>query len=944
MISKFTFYVTAVLLLVFINTLALAQNTTLSGTVVDQASQETLPGVSVTIKGTTAGTSTDGKGMFTLVVKQSLPFTLVVTYIGYKTVEQTITGPASDIRISLEAQSVLGQEVVVAATRAPQSILESPVSIERLGVTAIRETPAANFYDALTNLKGVELSTQSFTFKSVNTRGFNANGNVRFNQLIDGMDNQAPGLNFAVGNVVGISEIDLESAELLPGASSALYGAGGTNGTLLLTSKDPFQYQGLSVQFKTGANHVDEQQRGLSNWQDMQLRYAKAWNNKFAFKANISYLQANDWQGQDYSNFDRFNQTSKTGDRQTDPNYDGVNSYGDEINANMRDVAQAVLLQGRAAFTSQYQAATGMAPSEAQVQGFLSANPQTRPFFLGTAAGIIPNQAVSRTGYIESNLVNFGSRSLKTSGSINYKITNDIQALAQAYWGSGTSVYTGADRYSLSNFNLGQYKLELKGKNFFLRGYTTQERSGEAYNATALASLLNEAFKPSATWFPQYVGNYVGAVSAGANDAQAHVAARAASDQGRFVPGSVQFETAKSSIISRTIGPAGGAKFNDKSNMYHYEGMYNFSSALKFAEFLVGGSYRIYDLNSDGTIFDDLNKDLSIKEYGAYAQLGKRMFNEKFKLTGSIRYDKNENFEGRFTPRVAGVITIAENNNIRLSYQTGFRNPTTQNQYIDLLVRAGSRLIGALPSVIDKYNLRNNRPYTNDSYQAFVAAGRNNPALLQEYTFQEFKPEKVEAYEIGYKGLLSNKLLFDTYYYYNRYNDFITGIILFQNQTPDNPAGLAAPARFETVVNNPETVTAQGWAAGLDYNPGRFNFNGNVSYNKLSDIPGEFFNDYNTPEYRFVLGAGSRELVKNFGFNVAYRWQDKFTWRSSFITGEVPAFGTLDAQVSIKIPTYKSTLKIGGSNLLNKYYKTSFGNPQVGGLYYVSLLFDQFLR
>jgi outer membrane receptor protein involved in Fe transport len=83
------------------------------------------------------------------------------------------------------------------------------------------------------------------------------------------MDNQAPGLNFAVGSIVGLSELDVESMELLQGASSALYGPGGMNGTLLINSKDPFKYQGLSFQMKNGVMHTDGKYRDPSpyyNW------------------------------------------------------------------------------------------------------------------------------------------------------------------------------------------------------------------------------------------------------------------------------------------------------------------------------------------------------------------------------------------------------------------------------------------------------------------------------------------------------------------------------------------------------------------------------------------------------------------------------------------------------------------------------------------------------
>lgn len=938
----------------------LAQNTTVSGTVTDKANSEPLAGVAITVKGRAVGTSTNENGRFTFTTSEKTPFTIVVTYIGYKTVEQTVSGPVSGLAISMETQAILGQEVVVAASRTPEKILESPVSIERVGSVAVRETAAPSFYDALTNLKGVETSTQSLTFRSINTRGFNANGNVRFNQFVDGMDNQAPGLNFSVGNIIGISDLDVESAELLPGASSALYGAGGTNGTLILNSKSPFTYPGLSMNFKQGLNHVDDYQRSQSGFEDMSIRYAKSWNNRFAFKINASVLQAQDWQAQDYSNFNRAANAPKPGDRASDPRYDGVNIYGDEPNSaypTLNAVAQAVQAQTRAGILQAtgntvdiVAALNASLPANAtptQIGLFLNNLPaalrpavQTMiPFYFGLRNNVVPNESVTRTGYQEKDLVDYDTHSFKTLSSLHYKFNSTVEAIAQANWGSGTSVYTGSDRYSLRKFNLGQYKLELKGNDFFVRAYTTQERSGDAYNATLLGTYMNEYSNPSSTWFPEYTAAYAQARLSGATDAQASVAARQFADRNRVQPGSAKFESLKSDITSRTIGPAGGAKFQDKTNMYHYEGMYNLTSALnQLFEFQVGASYRRYDLRSDGTIFDDLNKKLTIDEYGGFAQLGKKLLNEKLKLTAAMRYDKNENFEGRFTPRVSGVFTVAPNNNIRASYQSGFRNPTTQNQYIDLLVggSSGVRLIGGLASLLDKYDLRNNQGYTLTSLRA---------GAPEKYSFsRSFRPESVNAYEVGYKGLLGTNLLVDAYYYYNTYKDFISTVILLQTANGALPGPTNPAKTFSTVTNNPETVKSQGAALGLDYVYGKFNFTGNVSYNKLNDSNSALESEFNTPEYRFNIGVSNREIVKNVGFNAVYRWQDKFQWSSTFAAGEVPAFGTIDAQVSVKIPTYKSTIKFGGSNLLNKYYRTSFGNPQVGGMYYVSLLFDQFMR
>ncbi len=954
-----------------------AQSIVVSGTVTDKLTKEPVPGVSVTIKGKTVGSSTDLKGQFSFTTTEKPPITLLVSYVGYTSIERDITSATTNLTFELESGVILGQEVVVSASRTPERILESPVSVERISASQLKELPAPSFYDALSNLKGVEMSTQSMTFKSVNTRGFNANGNVRFNQYIDGMDNQAPGLNFSVGNIVGLSELDVDNVELLPGASSALYGAGGINGTLLMTSKNPYQYQGASFMYKAGINHVNDNatSQGIQEFKQLDVRLAKSWNNKFGFKTAFGFLQAKDWAATDTRNFDRTARQLKGGDRNSDPNYDGINVYGDEINQNMINVAQSV----NAANIAGINTATGGAIPNIQVQlnnifngllgvpanqlpssaqqatalGLLPAalRPTVQaymPFYiglrsLGTPTPLLTNQFVSRTGYAESDLVDYDTKSLKTSTSLHYKFTNTIEAIAQANWGTGTSVYTGTDRYSLRNFKIGQYKLELKGQDFFLRGYTTQERSGEAYNATILGTFINEAWKPSTTWFPQYIGNYIGARAAGQTDAAAQAFARSQADVGRLVPGTAGYETAKSAIASKTIGPANGAKFNDKTNLFHYEGMYNFSNALKnVVELQVGASYRDYFLHSDGTIFDDANRDITINEYGAFVQMGKK-FGDKFKLTVAGRYDKSMNFEGRITPRVTGVWTVAPNNNIRASFQTGYRNPTTQDQYIDLAVGGGStRLIGGLPESINKYGLNTNKGVTSASYKAFLAsaaAGAPNPALLQTYTFDAagLRPESVKSFELGYKGLATSKLLIDAYAYYNIYEDFIGGVELYQNPI----ATPAAPTvKFSVPVNINEQVKSYGAAFGLDYQVGKFNLSGNTSYNKLSDVSPTFDNNFNTPEWRFNAGIGSREIIKNFGFNVQYRWQDEFLWNSTFATGLVPAYSTFDAQVNLKVPSVKSVIKLGGSNILNKYYQTSFGNPSVGALYYLSFTFN----
>lgn len=974
-----------------------AQSVTVSGTVKKTSTGDPLIGVNIVVKGRVVGTTTNASGEFRLQTNSvPLPFTLVFSAVGFETKEFQVTESEQRIEMTMGERTIMGQEVVVSASRVEESILQSPVSIEKMDIIAIRETAAPSFYDALANMKGVEMSTQSLTFRSVNTRGFNANGNTRVVQMIDGMDNQAPGLNFSVGNIAGISELDLEGVELLPGAASALYGPNAINGIVLMTSKNPFQYQGLSAQAKVGVMSEANRSEPTTPFYDIAVRYAKAFNNKFAFKVNLSYLTAQDWQANDFNDQSLLNGFNpETGNRTNNPGFNGVNTYGDETNVNMR-----------ASLLPQLQN-----PQSPLTQGFIGLSQATGVPVNDLFNRLIPATAVSRTGYAERDLADYNTYSFKANAALHYRVNDKVEAILQGNYGQGTTVYTGADRYSITDFYLAQIKAELRGNNFFLRAYTTIENSGDAYAVGTLGAGINEAWKPSTTWFPQYFSTYAGgalqgfqqALMAGlgagqnpqqavagafaaveANSAALHAAARGIADQGRFLPGTPEFESASAAVRSRPIpgnAQGVGAKFLDKTSLYHFEGMYNFSELIdpKKLEIIVGANYRIYSLNSEGTLFatqrfvpenrkSDPNADeFNINEYGGYVQLQKRLLDDKLKLTGSVRYDKNENFKGQINPRASAVYTFAETHNIRASFQTGFRIPTTQDQYIELRTPQAT-LLGGLPLFRERFDMTNNPVYTLQSVQRFGAALRAGQSpqqaaqQLQVFQFRDFDPERVQTYEVGYKSLIGKKLMIDAYYYYSNFQNFLGSQVVLQ----DLPGGAPAPLSllggnadrevFSFPVNSDVNLRNHGWALGMDYMlPRGFTVGGNVSYNSLigeEDLPEGFETSFNTPKYRFNLNLGNRNLIKNVSFNMAYRWQDEFVWQSSFVgpairganQSVIPAFSTLDAQVSLKIPSIKSILKVGGSNLLNQGYRQAWGNPTVGGMYYISILFDEFLN
>lgn len=906
-----------------------------SGKVVDSATGESLPGVNIKVKDKVVGTITNAAGEFSITVSQAPPLTLIFSYVGYATQEVEITQPSvTGLEIRMEEQILFGQDVVVSASRVEESILKSPVSIEKLDILDIQNTAATSFYEGLAGLKGVDFSTQSLTFRSINTRGFGANGNTRFVQLIDGIDNQAPGLNFAVGNIVGINDLDLESAELIPGAASALYGPNAINGILLLTSKNPFEYQGLSAYAKTGVNHVDERDDDLSLYQDYGFRYAKAFNNKWAFKVTASYLKANDFRGVDTrdqglatAGVVERGATERGGNRF----YDGVNVYGD-FGITVGAVADAAIAGGNTSL------------------------PPIRTLLPDDESGYF-----TPTGFTEASFVDNTTESIKLGGALHYRLNDKLELFGQVNYGAGSTVYTANDRFVLDNFSITTAKVELRGSDFYLRGYTTQENSGDSYAANTLASLINQQ-----TYLSPYLQTFAGARLAGASVEQAHAAARVSADNAQPQPGSAEFNTLAAQLRATSIAD-GGAKFLDKSDLYHMEGSWDLSNKIDFADVVVGGNFRRYALNSSGTLFalENDGSEVGFNEYGAYLQASKSLASDNLKLQGSVRYDKNEFFKGQLSPRISAVGTISQNHNLRGSFQRGFRIPTTQDQFIDLDV-VTRRLIGSNDLLVDRYRFKTNTVYTTESVAAARAA--DNPALLtvENRVNNEFKTEKVNTFEIGYKGLfMDGKLLVDAYYYYSIYKDFIAEIDFTQaipngltgaNPDANSPAqrqaivdGTVPTQRYGFDINADGNVKSQGWALQVDYQIGNgYEIGGNVAYNELTsqqDLLDQGFRaSYNTPKYRYNIKFANRKVTDRLGFNITYRWQQAFVWESSIGVGVIPEYGTLDAQISYKIPDWKSIIKVGASNLLNERYTTSFANPSLGGIYYIQITFDEFFK
>ena len=898
--------------------------TTVNGNVVDENNQP-IPGANIVIVGTTIGTVTDFDGNFSLQTSEVPPFTLSITSIGYSDGSQNITSVDQTVSVTLNESQTFLDEVVISASRTPERIFESPVTVERMGLETIKSTTAADFYGGLENLKGVDVNTNSLTFKSVNTRGFASFANTRFMQLVDGMDNSTPALNFPIGNLVGMVETDVLSVELLPGASSALYGANAFNGILFMRSKSPFDYQGISASIKRGI--TSQGAAGDNAYTDVGVRAAYKFSDKFAAKVNFGYLKGTDWaannvEGKDENNFITTGRT-----RANDLNYNGVNVYGDDYTANIRS-------------------ASGL--------------------------GIVPDVEVSRTGYNEADLTNYNAESIKADWGLFYRPIkdNNLEFSYVGKVGTGNTIYQGTNRYNISGFFQEQHKLEIRNDNFFVRGYLVGDKSGDSYDMVFTGININRAWKTDPEWYGEYINTYIGASLGGASEENAHRVARAAADTGRYEPGSAEFQAA----FDRSTNDPNlltGSKFQDASKYYHADANYNFSHLIDFAEIQVGGSFREYELNSSGTIYTDLDGPINYSEFGIYSQIQKNLplaGEKSLKLTGSVRYDKSEFFDGFFSPRVSAGLTLNRNHNIRASAQTGFRNPTTQDLFIGLDT-GGPILVGSAPDNLDRYTalpagvsaagVASGQPetitqtgraayensFTRSSVNTFGETG--NAADLEVANPDIIKPEQVASFEIGYRGKV-NKLVIDFSTYYNSYKDFISQEVViapYYGTVGDGTLSVDAirngdEQEFSTYTNSDADVNSYGASLGLSMKVlGNYDLEGSYTYTKLDfdrAANPDLQLNFNTPEHKFKASFGNTELFENFGFNVSYRFSDDYFWEATFAQGVVPEFHNVDAQINYAVPSIKSTFKAGANNLLGDEYFTAVGTGLIGSIYYLS--------
>ncbi len=932
----------------------------IKGKVRDAVSGDDLIGASVVLVNGGGGALTNYDGEFILKA-EAFPVKIRFSYTGYESQELEVADAAQKVDVRLSTASIIMEEAIVVGQRVDDKQKAAPLTVENMDAIAIKQTASVNFYNGLGNLKGVDLTTASLGFTIINTRGFNSTSPVRSLQIIDGVDNQAPGLNFSLGNFLGSSDLDVTKVDLIQGASSAFYGPNAFNGVISMETKNPFVHKGLSVSLKSGERNL---------WEGA-IRWADAFKNKkgeefFAYKLNFFHLRANDWEANNYGPVSGTESGGAFYTTEQNPGrYDAVNIYGDEYVARFDGSANPAWNSGRAGLNIYH-----------------------------------------RTGYREADLVDYDTRNTKANAALHFR-TNPAKGfespelILSSSFGAGTTVYQGDNRFSLRDILFFQNRVEFRKKDkYFIRAYATNEDAGRSFDPYFTALKIQELTKDNNRWASDYekwwtspnLGNvYFGKMTEDWNfpvpssntpsDAELaaiqnwmlayqdslsvqHSMAEAYANQANnlsgqtpaydfYQPGTARFDSLVNDISSKKSSE-GGTQFFDKSALYHVHGEYRFTP--KWLNFwLVGGNARLYRPVSQGTIFSDTltytrdangialdsaYRKITNHEFGLYTGV-ERTFGD-WKLNATVRVDKNQNFKWLATPAVSAVWNPAENNYLRASFSSAIRNPTLTDQYLFLNVGRAT-LLGNITGFDNLITL--------NSFRDYLAVPFPTLNLLKRFDVAPIQPEKVKTFELGYRTTLFKKLYVDAGYYYSIYDNFI-GYNIGIDADIDPFFGLEYRSikAYRVAANSTNTVTTQGFALGTNfYFADYYMVQGNYSWNRLNTaVDDPIIPAFNTPEHKYNVGISGRDLPlvpKNkkllWGFNVTYKWIQGFTFEGSpQFTGYIPTYDMVDAQVNLNVVRWNMTFKLGAANLLDKRRYQTYGGPLIGRMAYLSMVYD----
>ncbi|MFT6808869.1 MAG: outer membrane receptor for ferrienterochelin and colicins [Saprospiraceae bacterium] len=275
-----------VLVLILMSSFHMYGQGTIAGTIVDDTG-ETLIGANIIVAGSTEGTVTDFDGTFSFKTSEWFPLTLLVSFTGYTSQEILLDGPSSNVSVTLTEGILFGSDVIISASRKREKVQEAPASVSVLSTKALESS--SNPADAtrnLVNTQGVQIQQQSANRINISMRGGSGLFGTSVFPIMDYRSLVGPGIGTFQSDQAGIMNLDLNRIEVVRGPGSALYGPGVTQGVVHFLTKSPIDFPGTSFEIMAGE---------LSTY-GAAVRHATKVSDKFGFKINAQHRRGNEFE------------------------------------------------------------------------------------------------------------------------------------------------------------------------------------------------------------------------------------------------------------------------------------------------------------------------------------------------------------------------------------------------------------------------------------------------------------------------------------------------------------------------------------------------------------------------------------------------------------------------------------------------------------------------
>lgn len=239
------------------------------------------------------GVTTDGDGNYKISGLPPGTYQVTFSFVGYQTQTKreipVRVGGVTPLNVTLSAEAFMQGQIVVSASRKREKVIDAPASVSVLESSDVQNRTTTSVSDLVKGMPGVDFAPTGLSQSNTVARGFNNIFSGALLTLVDNRISSVPSLRLNANNFIPVTAEDIERIEVVLGPGAALYGPNSANGVLHIVTKSPFQSVGTTVQ-ATG---------GERSMRKVVMRHASRLSDKVAIKVSGQYYAATDWKYED---------------------------------------------------------------------------------------------------------------------------------------------------------------------------------------------------------------------------------------------------------------------------------------------------------------------------------------------------------------------------------------------------------------------------------------------------------------------------------------------------------------------------------------------------------------------------------------------------------------------------------------------------------------------